>query len=170
MYLTLAELRESKRTLMRNNVPGVRSQNGKYVVIMHPDIQFDLEADNNLTTIWKDAGERGMENQLFDAMFKDLPLGFRCFTTTNARIFASLGLSGADVYQTHVLGDESFATADFAALPARIITKERGSGGATTDPLDTVASVGWKASHVAVILAQANHVRIEHASRAKDAA
>lgn len=92
------------------------------------------------------------------------------FETTNARIFASLGLSGADVYITHVLGKEAVGTIAYESQPARIIKKERGSGGATGDPLDQVGSCGWKASHTAVILNQGNLVRIEHVSSSKNAA
>lgn len=170
MYLTLAELRESKRTLLRNNAKPVRSEGGKFVVMTHVDAQFDLEADSNIVNIWQNAGPRGMDaNQLFDVQYKDLPMGFRIYQTTNARIFASLGLSGADVYQTHVLGEEAYGVIKFDALPARVITKDRGTSG-VVDPLDQTGSIGWKASHTAVILNQALHVVIEHASRSKDAA
>lgn len=169
MYLTLAELREAKRTLRRNNAPPIRGQGSKYVVITHPDAQFDLEGDTNITNIWQNAGERGMSNQLFDIAFQDLPLGFRLFQTTNSRIFPSAGVSGADVYATLVLGDEAYGQIRLDAMPARIIRKERGSAG-TSDPLDQVASIGWKAAHTAVILNQANMVRIEHVTSAKNAA
>lgn len=169
MYLNLAELREAKRTLMRANARPIREAGGKYLVITHPDVQFDLEADTNIVTAWQDAGARGMGNQIFDTQFKDLPMGFRVLTTTNARVFASLGLSGANVYITHVLAEEAYGTADYAALPARIIKHERGSSG-IADPLDQAATVGWKASWNAVILNQSLHVAIEHASRVSNAA
>lgn len=170
MYLDLAELREAKRTLKRNNAKPVRAQGNKYVVITHPDAMFDLEGDTNITNIWQYAGERGMDNQLFDVSFKDLPMGFRVFETTNTRIFASLGLSGADVYATLVFGEEWYGTVKLDAMPAKIIRKERGSSGAIGDPLDQVASVGWKAAHTAVILNQALGLRIEHVTSSKNAA
>ena len=169
MYLSLAELREAKRTLMRANARAFRAEGEKYLVITHPDVQFDLEADSNIVSAWQDAGSRGMGNQIFSTQFKDLPMGFRVLTTTNARIFASLGLSGANVYITHVLAEEAYGTADYAALPARIIKHERGSSG-ISDPLDQAATVGWKASWNAVILNQSLHVAIEHASRVSNAA
>lgn len=168
MYLTLAELREAKRTLKRQNAEP--AEDGKYVVITHPDSMYDLEGDANITNVWQYAGARGMDNQLFDTSFKDLPMGFRIYETTNARVFASLGLSGADVIATLVLAAEAYGTIDLAALPARVITKERGSGGSTGDPLDQVASIGWKASYAAVITNQERMVRIEHVTSAKNAA
>jgi N4-gp56 family major capsid protein len=161
--LSLAELREAKRTLLKNNVPGHPQTNGKYVVTTSPDGLFDLEADSNITNIWQNAGERGMSNQLFDTAFQDLPLGFRLFITTNTRNFIDAGLSSADVHATLVFGEEWFGTVDYDSLPSEVIVKERGSGG-TSDPLNQLATVGWKASWGSRILNQANGVRIEHST------
>ena len=136
---------------------------------MHPDIMYDLESDSNITTFFKDVVLQKANEELFSTSFKDLPLGFRLFETTNARIFASLGLSGGDVYQTHVLGQEAYGVIELEALSARIIRKARGSGG-TSDPLVQIATIGWKAAHAAVILDQARHVVIEHITSAKNAA
>ena len=170
MYLNLAELREAKRAFKRNNVPPPEGYGGNYPVIMHPDAMYDLEGDSNITNIFQYSNNDTRNSELFKTSFKDLPLGFRCFETTNARIFASLGLSGANVYQTHMLGKQGFGVISYESQPARIIKKARGSGGATGDPLDQVASIGWKASHTAVILAQANNLVIEHATSSSNAA
>lgn len=169
MYLTYSELRESKRTLKNANVKPSGEAGGKYAVLCHPNAMFDLEADTNITNIWQNAGERGMGNQLFDVTFRDLPGGFRIWETTLARIFASAGLSGADVYATLVIGEGAYGQIKLETQPAKLIKKERGSAG-TADPLDQVASVGFKCSHAAVILNQNNMVRIEHVTSAKNAA
>lgn len=169
MYLNLAELREAKRSLKRVNVRPVTGQDGKYPVILHPDAMFDLESDSNITNFFKDVTLKSANEELFNTSFKDLPLGFRLFETTNARVHASLGLSGANVYITHVLGQEAYAVIDLEALPARIIRKARGSAG-TSDPLDQIATIGWKAAHTAVILAQDRQVLIEHVSSVSNAA
>lgn len=169
MYLTLAELREAKRTLKRNNVKGVQGEDNKYVVLTHPDAMYDLEGDSNITNVFKDVRLESANQEMFNTSFKDLPLGFRIFESTNCRIFASLGLSGADVYQTHVIGREAYGLISLEALPARVIRKPLGSGGATGDPLDQVASIGWKAAHAAVILDQSRHIIIEHVTSTKNA-
>lgn len=162
MRLNLAELREAKRTLLKNNVPGHPMAGGKFVVTTSPDALFDLEGDSNITNIWQYAGDRGVsQNQLFDTMFQDLPLGFRLYVTTNTRNFAAAGLSSTDVHATLVFGDQWFGGVDYDALPSEVIVKERGSGG-TSDPLNQLATVGWKAAWGAGILNQANGVRIEH--------
>jgi len=169
MNLSLAELREAKRTLARNNAKTFKSEGGKYVLLTHMDCLFDLEGDANITNIWQYAGERGMANQLFDVAFQDLPFGVRVYQTSLCRIFASLGLSGADIYGNLMFGEEWYATIDLDSMPAKIITKARGSSG-VYDPLDQVGTVGWKAAHAAVILNQVLGVRIESASSNKTAA
>ncbi len=169
MRLTLAELRAAKRTLLRNNAKGVMTEGQKFVVYGHPDNSYDLEGDSNITNIWQYAGDRGAANQLFDPVFRDLPMGFRFYESSLCRIFPSLGLSGADVYGVLVFGDEWFGTIDLDALPARVIRKEIGSSG-VVDPLDQVGSVGFKCAFASVILNQNLGVRIEVSSSAKNAA
>lgn len=168
-YLLLKEIRTAKRTLLKNNAKGVKSEDQKFVVYCHPDNLFDLEGDSNVTNIWQYAGDRGTANQLFDVTFRDLPFGARVYESSLCRIFASLGLSGADIYGVLMFGDEWFGTIDLDALPARVIRKDIGSSG-ILDPLDQAGSVGWKCAFAAVILNQNLGVRIECASSNKNAA
>ena len=161
MYLTLAELREAKRTLKRNNVRPHSKGGGKYIVIAHPDAGHDLETQSDIINVWMNAGPRTDANQIWDTEIKDLPGGFRIMETTNSRIFVDAGLSNADVHATLVLGEGWFGTVKLDGMPARIIRKLRNEGG-PANPLETFASVGWKAAHVAAIIDQARGVRIEH--------
>lgn len=160
MYLNLAELREAKRTLKNNNVPP--TENGKFLVITNPNSVYDLEGDANITNFWQYAGERGVDNnQLFDATFRDLPMGFRVVETTNVRNFIDAGLSTADVIATMVLGEGAYGVIKYDALPARIISHRPGTSG-ISDPLDQIGTLGWKASHAAIRLQEQAMVRIEH--------
>ena len=72
--------------------------------------------------------------------FRDLPFGVRVYTTSLCRIFASLGLSGADVYANLLFGEEWYGTVKLDAMPARVIVHERGTSG-VYDPLDQVMTV-----------------------------
>lgn len=163
MFLNLAELREAIRTLKRNNVPPIAGN--KYVAIGHVNTTYDLQDDPNITNIYQFGASERRQDELFGDAFEDLPFGIRWVETTNARIFSSAGLSAMDVYGTLVMGRGGYGVIDLAALPARIITKDRGSSG-ISDPLDQVATVGWKAAHAAVILKQEAVVRIEHGTSA----
>ena len=78
---------------------------------------------------------------LFNVAFSDLPFGFRLFVTSLARIFPSIGLSGADVYATLVFGEEWYGTIDLASMPAKVIKKAIGSSG-ISDPLDQLGTIG----------------------------
>lgn len=141
----------------RVNIPPV--EDGKYVVIAHPDTVYDLEGDSNITNVWVNGGAGGKQGQIFDVTFKDLPLGFRLYESSIVPISRASGYG--DVYNTWVIGKGYFGTVKVDALPARVIVKEPGSAGAM-DPLDQVATVGWKANFAAAILDQNAGVLIQH--------
>jgi len=163
-FLNLTELRKAKRTLKRANAEPV--EDGKYVVLVHPDTSYDLEGDTNIITPWQygGAGNGSMNrNQLFDVTFKDLPLGFRLYESSIVPISRASGYG--DVYNSWVIGRQYYGTAKLSALPARVIRHMPGTSG-VTDPLDQVGTIGWKANWAAVILAQNNGVLIKHQTSA----
>jgi N4-gp56 family major capsid protein len=133
------------------------------VVLAHPDTVYDLEGDSNITNVWVNGGAGGKQGQIFDATFKDLPLGFRLYESTIVPVSRASGYG--DVYNTFVLAQEAYGTVKLASMPARVITHMPGTSG-VSDPLDQVATVGWKANHVAVMLDQSNMVLIKHQTSA----
>jgi N4-gp56 family major capsid protein len=160
-FLNLAELRRAKRTLKRANARPL--EDGKFVVIGHPDTTYDLESDTNITNVWTQGGGLGKESDYWKVTFKDLPLGFRYYESSIVPITRASGYG--DVYNTFVLGEEAYGQVKLDAIPARVITHMPGTSG-VSDPLDQVATIGWKASSAAVILNQANMVRILHQTSA----
>lgn len=163
-FLNLVELRKAKRTLKRNNTQPV--EDGKYVVIGHPDTTYDLESDTNITNVWVQgnaASGAGKGGQIFDVTFKDLPLGFRYYESSLCPISRASGYG--DVYNTFVLGKEAYGTVKLESMPSKVITHLPGSSG-VSDPLDQVGTIGWKANHAAAILNQSNLVLIKHQTSA----
>jgi N4-gp56 family major capsid protein len=160
-FLNLQELRKSKKTLKRANAQPV--EDGKFPVLAHPDTVYDLESDTNITNTWVYGGAGKNQNDYFDATFKDLPLGFRLHESSIVPIVRASGYG--DVYYTFVLGKEAYATAKLSSLPAKIIVHRPGTSG-VSDPLDQVATIGWKASFAAGILNQSNMVVIRHQTSA----
>lgn len=160
-FLTLVELRKAKRTLKRANAEPL--EDGKFVVIGHPDSTYDLEGDTNITNIWTYGGGGGKQDQVYDVTMKDLPMGFRYYESSIAPISRASGYG--DVYNTFVLGRQAYGTVKISAIPSRVIVHEPGSSG-VADPLDQVGTVGWKANWAAAILNQANLVLIKHQSSA----
>lgn len=166
-YLTPAEIREAVRTLSRNNAPKVTST-GRYVAVTHPDARFDFMGETDAVNAYQYASNRGDNNPLFTGELADW-MGVRFEVTTQAKIFSSAGLSGADVYATLVTGQDSYGATKFDAQGMAIIVKPLGSAGAN-DPLNQFATVGWKASWGGGILDQTRLVRIEHVTSISNAA
>jgi N4-gp56 family major capsid protein len=160
-FLTLVELRKAKKTLKRANAKPV--EQGKFVVLGHPDTTYDLEGDSNITNIWVNGGAGDKSGQIWDATFKDLPMGFRYYESSICPITRASGWG--DIYHTFVLGQEAYGTVKLDSMPAKIITHLPGSSG-VADALDQVATCGWKANFAAVILNQANLVVIRHQASA----
>jgi len=164
MLLTLAEIREALGTLKRNNAKPL--VDNRYIVILHPDSWVDFFADANVVNAFLYSKERGENNPMTTGVIGDL-LGARFVETSNARIFSSLGLSGADVYATLVCGREAYGVIDYASMGLEVF--QEGPGG-VTDPLHQVRTIGFKLSHASVILNDNFLVRIEHVTTRKQAA
>lgn len=159
MNLNYAELRKMIAVLETNNAK--RFPDGAYKAIIHPNTKRDLFNDTQLLNTFQYAGPRDNSNQLIQGQIGRF-YGIDFLETSNATVYSSAGLSGADIYGTIIFGREAFGKSEFQAhQDMRVIIKPRGSAG-TADPLDQVSTVGWKASFVAVILNQAFVGRIEH--------
>lgn len=160
-FINLLEFRKAVRTLKGKNAKPV--EDGKFVALVNPDSMFDLQGDSNITNVWVNGGAGAKQSDIFNASFKDLPHGIRLYESTIVPISRASGYG--DVYNTFVLGAEAYGTIKLDTMPAKIITHMPGSSG-VSDPLDQVATVGWKANHVAVILNQSNMVLIKHQTSA----
>lgn len=172
MYLSYAEIRRALATLERQNVKRFTGPNGAvYHSIIHPDTKRDMFADTNILTTFQYAAPRDASNPLFQGVIGQF-LGIEFMETTNARIFSSAGISGADVYASLFYGQEWFGISDYedpANGSMTVIVKPLGSAGAA-DPLNQYGTVGWKAAIVAAILNQNSGVRVEHVTSQKNAA
>jgi len=158
-YLDSAELLEAKRTLTRVDV---RPINGRYICLIHPDNTKDLYQDSDIIAAFKDAAERGAGNPLSTGVLGDW-MGIRFVESTNIRLRTSYGMSGADVYECYLVGEEAYGITDLSADQAKIVVKPRGSGG-TSDPLNQFSTVGWKAAIAAKVLDVSRLVKIYCAS------
>ncbi len=147
-YLDAAELNEMKRTLRR--VGARPAQDGKYICFIHPDNTKDLFEDPDIVDAFQHAAPRSEANPMFTGLLGDW-MGIRFVETNNLRVRTSYGMSGADVYEVVVIGNEAYGSSELSALAARTIIHPRGTGG-HTDPLDQYSTVGWKASLAIKIL------------------
>ena len=148
-YLSAAELREADRTLGRHPA---RKIDNRWVCFIHPDNKKDLFEDPDIVDAFQLAAPRDENNPLFSGVLGDWG-GFRFIESTNVRLRTSYGMSGADVYEVIVLGQEAYGVSELSANTARVIVHPRGSGG-HTDPLEQYSTVGWKAALATCILNQ----------------
>lgn len=162
--MSYAEIREAVATLRNQNAKPI--VDNKLIGIIHPHTEAEMFADSDIITSFQQAYPRGPENPLAKGEIGDF-YGVRWVVTSNARVFASQGASGADVYATLILGRQAYGVVDYEAMGARVIVKPVGSAGAL-DPLDQMGTIGWKAAHACARLNENFMVRIEHTNRLGD--
>lgn len=155
--LTNVELR--KAVVFLKNHLAEPFDGGMYVAIINPNITYDLQDDPRFLAVsqYQDKmnvyrGEIGRLNGLY---------GVRLVEATNMKIFTAAGASSADVASVIVLGRDAVYDTDLMSANPRVIVKNKGSAG-TLDPLDQIATVGWKMDGYGVKVLQPQYcVRIE---------
>ena len=164
MRISYAEIRELVSTLRNNDAKPV--VDNKFLGLIHHHTEAEMFADSDILASFQQAYVRGPGNPLVQGEVGDFH-GVRWLTSSNARIFGSLGASGADVYGTLVFGRQFYGEIDYEAMGSQVIVKAIGSAGGL-DPLDQMGTHGWKAAYVAVITNQSWGVRLEHTTRLGD--
>jgi len=167
--LTAAEVKKMVRTLKKANArPILRQVNAStgyatdpvaaaFIGIVSPDTTYDLEDLDGFTPVEKYSSQL---NVLEGEVGKIKQVRF--IETTNAKVFSGEGDSGIDVHATLIIGRDAYGTTRISGKAIENIVKPLGSGG-TGDPLNQVATSGWKATFVTKILNDAFMGRIEHA-------
>jgi N4-gp56 family major capsid protein len=153
--LTVAEIRKARRTLKRANVKPL--EGGDYVALVEPGAVYDLQSDPK----WEEPNKYAGGKAIFDGEIGRL-YGVRFIETSYAKKFTGAGAAGVDVYATLLLGKDAYGMTDVAGSGAvKNIIKPHGSAG-TADPLNQIATSGWKALFTVVRLEELAMVRIEH--------
>lgn len=129
---------------------------GYYVGIIGPDTWRELWDDERF--------QRVAEYQDKEAVYTGeigRIGGVRLVESTEAKVFEGAGDSSADVASVAILGQHAYAYTSWRGANPRVIAKPAGSAG-TADPLDQLATVGWKMDGFGVKLIQPEFcVRIE---------
>lgn len=135
--LTVMDIKKAVRQL---KVGLATKINGYYVAIVHPDVVFDIQNDDE----WINASEYAGSTQIFEGEIGKL-YGVRFVESTEAKIWAKAGApitsGGTDkisVYATLVMGANAYGTVAPEGGGLETIVKQLGSGG-TADPLTLAA-------------------------------
>lgn len=153
MKLTVKDVFNAARALKTQNA---KKFNGSYVGIIHPNVSFDFMMSDD----WLDVNKYTNANtKIFEGEIGKIG-GVRFVETSEAKVFEGAGAEGVDVYATLVIGENAYATTSVEGAGLEHIVKQLGSAG-TSDPINQVATVGWKALKTAEILSQEFMVRVE---------
>ena len=151
--ITSKEIRKAVRQLKKAHA---QKFGGYYIAIFGPDTTYDFQDYKTFIDVSKYQDKEAIYTGEIGRIF-----GCRIVETTEAKIFAGAGASGADVASVIVLGQYAYGYTTWKGAKPRVIIKPAGSAG-TADPLDQIASVGWKMDGFGVKLLQPEYaVRIE---------
>jgi N4-gp56 family major capsid protein len=154
--LTVDEVRKARRSLKRANVKPVAGND--YIAFIEPGTAFDLMSDPK----WEEPNKyKDSAKAIIDGEIGRL-YGVRFIETSFAKKFEGAGTGGVDVYGTLVFGKDFYGMSDVDGSGAvKNIVKPHGSAG-SSDPLDQIATSGWKALFCVERLEELAAVRIEH--------
>lgn len=157
--LTVEAVFRAVRTLKKGLAKPI---DGSYVAIIHPDVAYDLMTSDQ----WLDVHKYANTAEIYNGEIGKIG-GCRFVETTEAKIFKDGGEGGIDVYSTLFFGANAYGVTEVTGGGLEHIVKQLGSAG-TADPLNQVASVGWKATKTAEILVQPYMLRVETGSTFDD--
>lgn len=127
-----------------------------YFAIIHPSMTAKVEALTGFKSVETYASQNGVYPTEVGA-YKNL----RFIETTNAKVFTGAGAGGKDVYAMLVFGKDAYGVIPMrGSKNIETIVKPIGSSG-SSDPLNQVGSVGWKAWTTCKILNDAFMIRYE---------
>lgn len=161
--ITVDDVRAAVRDLETQDTPKI---DGYYIGIIHPNVKYDLIKD----PMWRNPHEYKDTTNIYENEIGEL-YGVRFLQASRAMVWEKAGATedGAktDVYSTLIFGDNAYGTTEISGGGTELIIKQLGDGG-TSDPLNQRATVGWKFTHVAVILIPQYIKRIESTATAKN--
>lgn len=158
-YLTVRDIRLAVRALKKANAPKF---DGAYWGIIHPDCEFDIMDDPD----WKKPHEYVDTKNIYSNEI-GMIAGVRFVESTEAKIFKQAGASSRNVYSTLIGGSNAYGVTEVTGGGLEHIYKPLGSAG-SADPLNQVATAGWKATKTAERLVEEYMVRIESTSTFND--
>lgn len=141
--ITYNDILRLARTMKVNKVKKINMGNGKmgYVFAVDPYVAYDVK---NLTE-YKEYSKYENSEDLRMGVIAVLG-GMMFVEVDNGKVATGEGAGAADVHLSCVLGKDAYMVPDIdGKSKPSIIVKAPGSAG-TNDPLDQIASVGWKST------------------------
>lgn len=153
--LTVTVVKRIVALLKAANVPKI---DGSYVCIIHPYAAYDLTNDPK----WEEPHKYCQPNEIFEGEIGRIA-GCRFVETSEAAIYTGAENDcpdGLAVFGTLFLGKDAYGVTEVTGGGLQTIIKQLGSAG-TSDPLNQISTVGWKATKTAEILLEPYMYRVE---------
>lgn len=159
-------------TMMLNATDGVGTTPipACYVCFVHPNVEMDLQNTNNIPTGYTRIQNYGTFKPLCDSeigSFENIRFISSTLYTPLANaggaLGAMLGGSAADVYQSLIVGKDSYATVNLSASGSGLTPIVVNPKPSDSDPMGQRGHVAFKMWSAAAILNDAWMTRIEHA-------
>ncbi len=117
-------------------------ESGSYVAVLHPNAEYDIMTDvqaGSMLDLRKFTDPKQVLNGEIGKMY-----GMRFLVSDKMTPYPGAGATGNDVINAaYVIGEEAFGVVELDGNSVKMINKKHGSGG-TSDPLDQIATVGYK--------------------------
>ena len=152
--MVASELRKAVTTLRS---VAARPQGGEYQMIIHPAQSFDLQGDT-VAGGWLDVNKYTTREPMLKGEIGKL-YGVRVVESPNIFINAGAGSGGADTYHAYMFAKGAYGLVELAGNNLQMKMKQLGSSG-VSDPLDQIATVGYKFAHVTKVLDAARGVQL----------
>lgn len=160
---TVAKTHVITGDLIKRQVAALKAANvptfadGTYRCIIHPFHEYDLISDTAVSG-WLEANKYVDNTPLLNGEIGKFA-GVRFVVSSNAKVWAGAGATGANVYNAQFFGPDSFTVGDSQTLQAYFTAP----GGDHSDPLAQKAIAGWKMRFGAKLLdlAGAKYIRLE---------
>jgi len=155
--LQVADIRKAVKTLRAANAKPNSKAGGKFVAVIHPNVEYDLQGDD----AWVNASqytEKGVD-RIFQGETGEM-YGVKFLRSSNAPVLTNSGSAGAEVYKSLFFGEEAFGVSDLQNIRTIVHNPSKNSA------LDLYADVAWKTSFASAILNNAYMVSVESGATA----
>lgn len=146
--LKLKDLHRIKANFQKRNVkPYV---NGKYILLIDPDVEFDFKSDETSKSSWLDINQYSGKEEIINGEIGSV-FGFKVVVTNKIKVGKAGASNSVDVHKCIAFGKDPFGTVELegnSAASPKVWYNAPGTQG--NDPLKQRHSVAWKTEGFAV--------------------
>lgn len=156
--MTANEIRRAVKSLKVANATMISDS---YPSLIHPVSSFDLQSETNVGG-WLDVNKYTTTGPLYKGEIGKI-YGSRIAESQNIKVDAGAGSGGVNIYRNWCFANQAYGLVDLAGGNLKTYIKQLGTSGAF-DPLDQLATVGYKFNLAVPVLDPVRAIEIYVAS------